>query len=248
MLWATSGRRRDWHDTLGRTFGRHTSFRAAQDGGILGMGGKNSNIDKFMPRAISHDGGKTYEMSKTPFSQLNSGQRPSLLRLRERPAFHGWRLSASKNGTKPDSDQGGWLLRGALRRRGKRTWRIKRLPGAFSQHRGWPSVGYSVARQAPNGLIHLINHAQPSRAAFRVERAWILSDATFADNDATMERSAATKVAAAQPHTENFADGTPHITWSSGLGDDGRVLLHGTETWFYPGGSKQREANLPPRA
>ena len=147
----------------------------------------------------------------------------------------------SKNGTKPDSikEDGSYV---ALSDDEGETWRIKRLPGAFSQHRGWPSVGYSVARQAPNGLIHLITTLNHPALHFELNEAWILSDATFADNDATMERSAATKVAAAQPHTENFADGTPHITWSSGLGDDGRVLLHGTETWFYPGGAKQREA------
>src|SRR6185369_6724792 len=81
MLWATPDGGATWHDTLGRTFGRHTTFVLRQDGSILGIGGKNSGIDDFMPRAISRDGGKSYEMSKTPFSQLNSGQRPSVLRL-----------------------------------------------------------------------------------------------------------------------------------------------------------------------
>lgn len=36
------------------------------------------------------------------------------------------------------------------------TWRIKRLPGTYVPHRKRASVGYCVARQAPNGVIHLI--------------------------------------------------------------------------------------------
>ena len=36
---------------------------------------------------------------------------------------------------------------------------------------------------------------------------------------------------------------SPRVTWSSGLADDGRVLLQGRETWFYPGGAKQHEVD-----
>ena len=241
MLWATSDRGETWHDTLGRTFGRHTTFALLKDGGILGIGGKNSNIDQFMPRAISHDGGKSYEMSKTPFSQMNSGQRPSLLRLASGRLFMAGDYQPSKNGTKPASikEDGSYV---ALSDDDGETWRVKRLPGAFSNHRGWPSVGYSVARQAPNGNIHLITTLNHPALHFEMNEAWILSDATFGDDDATMERSAATKIAEVHSHSENFPDGTPQITWTSGVADDGRVLLQGTETWYYPGGTKQREA------
>ena len=50
ILWATDDNFETWYDTGGRTFGRHTTFAILKDGtSILGMGGKNTDIDKFMP-------------------------------------------------------------------------------------------------------------------------------------------------------------------------------------------------------
>jgi formylglycine-generating enzyme required for sulfatase activity len=242
MLWATADGGKTWHDTLGRTFGRHTTFVLKKDGSIMGLGGKNSGIDDFMPRALSHDGGRTYDMSKTPFSQLNSGQRPSIIRLASGRLFMAGDYQPSKNTKKPASvkEDGCYV---ALSDDDGDTWRIKRLPGAFSQHRGWPSVGYSVARQAPNGVIHLITTLNHPALHFELNEAWILSDATLADDDATMDRSRAAKISNVVAHEEKYANGKPHITWSSGLADDGRVLLQGKETWFYADGRKQREAD-----
>jgi antitoxin component YwqK of YwqJK toxin-antitoxin module len=41
------------------------------------------------------------------------------------------------------------------------------------------------------------------------------------------------------PHEEHYADGAPRMTWSSCIAMDGRCLLDGLETWYYPGGKKQ---------
>lgn len=67
VLWASDDGGRTWLDTGGRTAGRHTTFVMLKDGGILGLGGKNTDIEGHMPRAISHDGGKTWMVGKTPF-------------------------------------------------------------------------------------------------------------------------------------------------------------------------------------
>jgi hypothetical protein len=81
MLWCSTDNGRTWSDTGGRTGGRHTTFVVLKDGSILGMGGKNTNIDGFMPKSISRDGGKTWTISKTPFPALGSNQRPFIMRL-----------------------------------------------------------------------------------------------------------------------------------------------------------------------
>ena len=61
VLYATHDNCKTWYDTGGRTFGRHTTFALLSDGtSILGMGGKRSDIDGFMPRSLTRDGGKTY--------------------------------------------------------------------------------------------------------------------------------------------------------------------------------------------
>lgn len=241
MLWATDDNGATWRDTLGRTFGRHTSFVLRKDGSILGMGGKNSAIDGFMPRAISTDGGKTYTMSKTPFSALSSGQRPSILRLASGRLFMTGDFYPSKRIEKAKSitEDGSYV---ALSDDDGETWHMKRLPGNFSVQRGKPSVGYSVARQGPNGLIHVVTSCNHPGLHYELNEAWILSDATYADDDPTMNRSKATAVTGVKEHREKFSDGSPRVVWSSGRADDGRVLLHGAETWYYAGGAKQREA------
>ena len=242
MLWATDDDGATWHDTLGRTFGRHTTFVLRKDGSILGLGGKNSGVDDFMPSAISYDGGRTYKLGKTPFSQLNSGQRPCVIRLASGRLFMAGDYQPSKKTKKPASitESGSYV---ALSDDDGATWRIKRLPGAFSLHRNMGSVGYCVARQAPNGVIHLITSLNHPALHFEMNEAWIMSDATFPDDDPRMDGSVATKISKVQSHSESYADGHPHITWSSGVGDDGRVLLQGRETWFYADGAKQHEAD-----
>ena len=76
VLFASKDNGKTWYDTGGRTAGRHTTLVLGKDGSLIGFGGKNTNLDGFMPKAITRDGGKSYEKSKTPFQPLGSGQRP----------------------------------------------------------------------------------------------------------------------------------------------------------------------------
>ena len=82
FLWTSKDGGDTWQDTGGRTHGRHTTFVPLTDGRILGIGGKNTDIDGYMPKCYSSDGGRTWTgATKTPFAAMGSNQRPSLIRL-----------------------------------------------------------------------------------------------------------------------------------------------------------------------
>src|SRR5207248_485512 len=51
-------------------------------GRLLGMGGKNTDLEGFMPKVYSRDGGRTWSRpEKTIFPALGANQRPVILRL-----------------------------------------------------------------------------------------------------------------------------------------------------------------------
>ena len=126
------------------------------------------------------------------------------------------------------------------------TWRIKKLAGAQphenpKHHKGAATLGYSVARQAPDGLIHIISTMNVPSLHFTLNEAWILSDEKPKD-EAGLMASTATRIADVVRHEEHYPDGQPRFVWSAGIGDDGRYLLDGTETWFHRNGKVQYEA------
>ncbi|MGH7587194.1 MAG: SUMF1/EgtB/PvdO family nonheme iron enzyme [Gemmatimonadota bacterium] len=250
VLWVSHDDGRTWIDTGGRTGGRHTAFVPLEDGRILGMGGKSSDIDGFMPKSISRDGGKSWTVSKTPFPSLGSNQRPTVLRLASGRLFFAGDLQR-RDGSQPE----GFTGRGAyvaLSDDEGETWRMKRLPGAEehesaerrAEMRG-ETIGYSVARQAPNGVIHLITSMNEQALHFALNEAWMLASddpAPEAPPDGSVSLgSTATGIADVRTYEERVA-GEPRATWSGGVADDGRWLLHGPETWSYPAGGTQWEA------
>ena len=246
LLWASRDEGKTWQDTGGRTAGRHTTFVLLKDGSILGIGGKNTNIDGFMPQAISHDGGKSWQVSKTPFPALDSNQRPVVLRLASGRLFFAadWQ---SRQGKQPAgiTAHGAFV---ALSDDEGRTWKQKTLPGtlpheAFTlQRKGWSrayhgegTLGYTVAAQAPNGVIHLISSMNHPSLHWEMNEAWILSDSTgetptAAPSGRTWQESAA------------WPDGKPRARWSGRSEDGGRYVLDGPETWYAEDGAKLYEA------
>src|SRR5262249_2352170 len=63
VIFASSDDGKTWRDTGGRTGGRHTTLVLAKDGAtLIGFGGKNTNVDGFMPKSVSRDGGKTWQV------------------------------------------------------------------------------------------------------------------------------------------------------------------------------------------
>ncbi|MHC4193821.1 MAG: SUMF1/EgtB/PvdO family nonheme iron enzyme, partial [Planctomycetota bacterium] len=245
VLWATRDNCKTWYDTGGRTFGRHTTFALLSDGtSILGMGGKRTNIDKFMPRSLTRDGGKTYEVSKTPFCMLGSNQRPSLLRLKSGLLLMAGDFSR-KDGEHPASitEKGSYV---ASSNDDGENWSIKKLPGA-ELHEEEPviTIGYSVARQAPNGMIHLITSMNTCALHFTFNEAWLLAKDTRQEkmSDAELMKNSASSISRVKAYRENYPDGKKRIEFRGGIGDDGRFLLHGRETWYYPDGTTQRQGD-----
>ena len=83
FLWRSSDDGIHWHDMGGRTGGRHSVIMPLDDkGNLLSIGGKNSDVNGWMPQNVSTDWGATWSESKpSPFPPLGSAQRPSLIRL-----------------------------------------------------------------------------------------------------------------------------------------------------------------------
>ena len=163
VLFASKDGGKTWYDTGGRTAGRHTTLVLGKDGALLGYGGKNSEIEGFMPKAVSRDGGKTYERSKTPFRPLGSGQRPSIIRLASGRLFFVADLFDKK---KLGAQGAGAFV--ALSDDDGETWKTRQLPNLVT-------VGYTTATQAPNGVIHIVTSKNEPSVQIELNEAWVLA-------------------------------------------------------------------------
>ncbi len=237
VLWATADNGATWYDTGGRSAGRHTTYTFLKDGRILGMGGKNTEIDGYMPKAISSDGGKTWEVSKTPFSQQGSNQRPCILRLQSGRLFFCADLQHI-SGKHPDTipERGSFV---ALSEDEGETWHVKKLAGTQPHENGEVNkkgtIGYSVARQATNGVIHLIATMTTPCLHYELNEAWILSD------KAGFMEYAEPELKETRNFEEKYPSGQIKASWSGGVGLNGEYLLDGKLTWYHENGQKQWE-------
>lgn len=219
-VWRSADDGKTWSDTGGRTAGRHTTIVFARDGRLLGFGGKNSEIDGHMPLATSHDDGKTWTKSATPFDPLLSGERPSVLRLQSGRLF----FVADRNPShqKHVHKDGSYV---ALSDDDGKTWTMKNLPPEIL------TVGYVTATQGPDGIIHIATTKNTTNYEIELNEAWVLDPG--AGSDAVKEPGPLTHV---KSYTEKYANGHVLATWSAGRAADGRVLLEGPEHFFYPDG------------
>ena len=224
VLFATRDEGKTWVDTGGRTGGRHTTVALAAGGmTLIGMGGKNSEIDGKMPVSISHDGGKTWEKSATQFMPLGSGQRPSLIRLRSGRLFFVADYEVHKN--TPGHRKGAFA---ALSPDDGKTWKLRELPDLTT-------VGYVTAAQGADGVIHIVTSKnEPYDVCLSLNEYWVLNGGESAGATGALR-----DVARRQ---ETFASGKVRATWSGGWSADGRYLLDGTQTFFYENGRKQWES------
>lgn len=211
---------RTWYDTGGRTFGRHTTLVIARDGALAGYGGKNTNIDGFMPKGVSRDGGRTWAKSKTPFPPLNSGQRPSIIRLASGRLFFVGDKYASKPGPRRPGAYVAWSDDDGD------NWKMRDLPASVT------TVGYVTATQAPNGLIEIVtSKTVPAELQIELNEAWLEKGGPEIPSD--------TAVRDVKSHREGTAE------WSAGISPaDGRYRLEGKQTFYYPNGGKQWEATF----
>ncbi|MGN6369805.1 MAG: exo-alpha-sialidase [Phycisphaerae bacterium] len=238
FLWRSTDDGIHWHDMGGRTDARHSTFVPLDNTGkILYIGGKNNNVEHWNPEGTSDDYGATWSKPiASHFPVLSSGQRPSLIRLAsgnllyvtdsylhklKRPAEEGWKYG-DKCVVALSTDNGA-------------SWHIKPLPVQVGGHQRpeHPTVGYTVARQSPNGVIHILTTVTQPCLDYELNEAWILSDA----GDDSPENSGG-KI---QSFSEKYPDGKPRSTWSARICPNGRYLLNGEELDYYPDGQKEHQ-------
>ncbi|MGH9607290.1 MAG: SUMF1/EgtB/PvdO family nonheme iron enzyme [Terracidiphilus sp.] len=220
-VWATHNDGKTWYDTGGRTAGRHTTLAIAKNGDLLGFGGKNSEIDGHMPLATSANGGKTWTVTPTPFDELLSGERPSVIRLADGRLF--FVADYNPHHMKHIHKDGAFV---ALSSDDGRTWKTKRLPADIL------TVGYVTATQGPNGLIHIVTSKNTVNYEIVLNEAWVLSSSEAAT-------PAPDSITDVTKHRENWPNGQLRAEWSTGLADDGRILLEGMQTFYFENGRKQ---------
>jgi formylglycine-generating enzyme required for sulfatase activity len=169
-VWATRDEGKTWFDTGGRTAGRHTTLVLAKNGNLLGFGGKNSEIGGKMPLATSSDGGRTWTKSKTPFDELLSGERPSVIRLTSGRLFFVADLNPTKQ--KHIHKDGAYV---ALSDDDGATWTQKKLPPDVL------TVGYTTATQGPDGVIHVVTSKNKPNDEIELNEAWVLDPSAYGD-------------------------------------------------------------------
>ena len=249
LLWASSDNGKTWRDTGGRTAGRHTTFALLKDNRILGMGGKDSSIEGYMPMVISSDFGKTWSQAqKTPFAALGSNQRPKILRLASGRLFFAGDFQNIRMISSPPpgaiTNRGAYV---ALSDDEGKTWRIKKLALATPNNawtgvasprgkaqQGFGTLGYCDATQSPDGIIHLMTSKGSPSMNFDMNETWILS----------ADPGEAGPPANTSPHQtivllEKYPNGAPRITSHLLKAADGPVVLEGTEEWTCENGVTQ---------
>ncbi len=238
FLWRSPDDGIHWHDMGGRTDARHSTFVPLDNTGkILYIGGKNNNVDHWNPQGTSTDYGATWSTpAASHFPVLSSGQRPSLIRLAsgnllyvtdsylhklKRPAEEGWKYD-DKCVAALSSDNGA-------------SWHIKPLAVQVGGHdrSEHPTLGYVTARQAPNGVIHVLTTETQPCLDYEFNEAWILSDAA--------DSPAETSGGKIQQFSENYPNVKPRSSWSARICLDGRYLLNGQELDYYDNNQKQHD-------
>ena len=115
------------------------------------------------------------------------------------------------------------------------TWRIKRLPVELpheSDHQHG-TLGYVTARQAPNGVIHVLATMTHPCLHYELNEAWVMSN----KGDLPPETQGGT----IRKYRENYPGGTLRARWSARVCPNGRYLLEGLETTYYENGRKEHE-------
>ncbi len=171
VLWSSRDDGRTWFDPGGTIAGIHAGIAPLKDGRILAFG-RGRNIDGRMPKSVSTDMGKTWEISASEFPPIRGGQRAVLLRLREGALFF---ASFDKE-----------RLFGALSYDAGETWPVRRfitdgLPdhgvNTFDGGRvrmnaeSAEPLGYLSVCQSADGVIQLISSWQH----YAFNQAWLES-------------------------------------------------------------------------
>jgi hypothetical protein len=238
-------------------------------------------MDGYQILAFSEDGGRSYEPVKSPFPAIKGKQRPAGIRLASGRLFFASDFQMNFWGVQPPAiaekyGKGSYV---ALSDDDGASWHIKQLPDALRMeihdqpkplqehpfaddtHHG-TALGYTIAAQSPNGMIHLISSFNHPNEHYEMNEAWILSDAGVVemepakpieidseppkggtpnpDSQGTAEvRCSGFSL---PPCEECFPDGSLKSRWHQTTGSDGRHYLHGPEEHFFEDGSPHYRA------
>jgi len=249
-LFASADNGRTWYDTGGRTYGRHSTFIILEDDVIMAFGGKQAEINGFHPLNISRDGGRSYEVIPSTLPALGGGRRASLIKLASGRLLYvaDMHLSSYRKLTPkqcPPGFEGEGAYVALSEDKGK-TWRVRKLTGGnVTDEQGKPvkvhTVSYVTARQGPDGIIHIITSHNHPDLHFELNEAWILQDPKDKTPPVGHHDSEIVPGTVRQ-YREEHPNGITKVVYSAGIGDDGRFLLHGKETWYYENGQKQWQA------
>ena len=238
FLWRSPDEGLHWEQMSGRTGGRHSAIvPLGEHGDLLSIGGKNASVDGWSPQNTSTNWGTDWSASVvSPFPPLGSAQRPSLIKLADGNLFFTGDAYLHKVNHPPPA---GWKLGDgcfvALSTNNGASWRFKSLPVQLPNHeRGTHgTVGYVTARQAPNGVIHILTTETQPCLHYEMNESWVLSDL----GDITPETSGGM----VKDFSENYPNGKVRSQWSARICPDGRYLLNGREMDFYEDGIKEHE-------
>ncbi|HYG25169.1 MAG TPA: hypothetical protein VEH04_20565 [Verrucomicrobiae bacterium] len=239
FLWRSRDDGAHWHDMGGRTGGRHSAIVPLDDQGrLLSIGGKNSSISGWSPQSLSTNWGATWSSNTpSPFPPLGTAQRPSLIRLASGNLLFASDSYMHKLNIPPPAE---WMHGNrcfvALSTNNGVSWHVKTLPVQIPAHHrtNYPSLGYVTARQAPNGVIHLLTTVTLPPLHYEFNEAWIRSDAG--------DISAPTGDGTIRAFSETFQNGKTRSTWSARITPSGRYLLHGEQVDYFEDGAKQHLA------
>lgn len=239
MLWCSRDEGLTWSDMGGRTSARHSTIVPLDNRGtLLSIGGKNAGCEGWTPQNISRDYGATWEeKTAAPFPILGSAQRPSLIRLASGALLlvsDGYLIK--KKIAPPASWNKSYNPFVAISKDNGTTWHYKELPyGLPHRDRTFlPTLGYSTVRQAPDGTISVL--ATVSRPGYEYEfnEEWIYSGSSVI--------TPAVVTGKRTKSVERYADGRKKAEWTGGTTAEGRYLLDGKCTEYYPSGKKHHEA------
>jgi hypothetical protein len=238
FLWRSADEGIHWQQMNGRTGGRHSVVVPLDDhGDLLSIGGKNSSVDGWSPKNTSTNWGESWSKSvASPFPPLGSAQRPSMIRLADGNLFFVSDAFLNKaNRPPPEGWKYGNACFVAISKDNGASWHIKTLPVQLPNYQRGTNgtVGYVTARQAPNGVIHVLTTVTQPCLHYELNEAWVFSDA----GDIAPETSGGS----IKTFSENFPNGKIRSQWSARITPGGRYLLDGPETDFYDSGAKQHE-------
>lgn len=233
FLWRSADGGVSWQQIAGRTGGRHSVIVPLNDhGDLLSIGGKNSNVNGWSPKNISTNWGVSWTRSvQSPFPPLGSAQRPSMIRLADGNLFFvsdAW--LQKKDQAPPEGWNHGDGCFVAISTNNGASWRVKPLPVQLPNHefRKKGTVGYVTARQAPNGVVHILTTETQPCLHYELNEAWIFSD----EGDVAPE----TTGGVIRKFSDNYPDGNIRSRWSARICPHGRYLLDGEETDYYDDG------------